>query len=230
MLCPLLPALLLAAANAQGTTENPASRRITALNNQQAVKLLIHIEKPDYPPIAKVNFIQGSVKLEIRVNAEGRVAQTHVLEGEPLLAVAAMHAVEKWRYRPYVSAQGPVSFVTDVVIRFTLHPHTFWGRFPDDPEGYLQKQVRPPEVIAHPQSSSSVSRVPVKVLVGSDGKVLDATELGTKDPEIGLARKSLTAWKFQPARWGALAVPWYITVQVPLDSTPLDQDASRARH
>jgi len=229
-LCLFPLAFLLADPAAHSAMPAPPSQQVAALGSNQAAKLLIHIEKPDYPPIAKVNFIQGPVRLEIRVSAEGRVAETHVVEGEPILAAAAMHAVQQWLYHPCLSPQGAIPFVTDVVVRFTLHPHSFWERFPADPEGYLQKQVHPPEVIAHPQSSPSASRVQVKVLVGSDGKVLDATALGAKEPEIWLARKNLEMWKFQPAHWGTLAVPWYITVQVPLDPAPLDEDASTAKH
>ena len=66
---PLLAVFLLAATSVQNATEAAQPRRIALLESHKAVKLLIHLEKPDYPPIAKVNYIQGAVNLEIKVNS-----------------------------------------------------------------------------------------------------------------------------------------------------------------
>jgi TonB family protein len=226
----LLLALILAAPNLQSQPSPPAYQRIEALGNESAARLLIHVAKPIYPAIAKINFIQGAVNLEITVDREGRVVETHVLDGEPLLAVAAIEAVRKWLYRPYVSPQGPTAFNTDVVVRFALHPHSFWGRFPTDPDSYLEKQVQPPEVITRPQQDPSAAVLRLKVLVDSKGKVLDATSPGSKEPEIEKARKNLETWKFRPAQWGAIAVPWYLIVKVPLEQATIDQVANSAKH
>lgn len=204
--------------------------RVEALDNKLATKLLIHVEKPKYPAIAKVNFIQGNVRLEITVNTEGHVVETHVIDGEPLLAVAAIGSVRKWLYRPYVFSGVPVSFTTVVVVRFALHPHTPWGRFPTDPDAYLEKQVRPPEVIESPPADPSAASLRMKVLLDSKGEVLDATAESTRAAELELARKNLQFWKFRPARWGTLAVPWYIMVTVPLNHATLDQAANSAKH
>lgn len=221
---------LLAGTSARSATEAAPTQQTVPIDSHQAAKLLIHIVKPDYPAVAKVNFIEGAVKLEIRVNKKGRVEQAHVVTGEPLLAAAAVHAVRKWRYRPYVSKHGTAPFITDVVVRFDLHRRDFWHRFPDDPEGFLKKQVRPPKVIARPDPKGSARKVPVKVLVDSDGKVLDVTPLGPEKLVRNLAREDLKAWKFQPAQWGTLTVPWYITVHVPLGAAPQEENASAAGH
>lgn len=230
LLSSLTALFLLAGVGARGTTRPSPVWLTEPIDSHLANKLLIYIKKPDYPPIAKVNFIEGAVKLEIRVSEKGRVVQTHVLKGEPLLAVAAMHAVQKWRYRPYVSKGAPSPFLTDVIVRFTLHSHGFWQRFPLDAEAFLKKQVRPPKVVAHPDPEPSEPKVPVKVLVDSKGKVLDVTPMGHQKPVRSVAWKYLQAWKFAPARWGALTVPWYITVQIPLNPAPRKKSASAAGH
>lgn len=228
LFCAFGVVFLLATANAQNPGKVAPSRQITSLVSREASKLLIHVENPTYPPIARINFIQGTVKLEIRVSAKGHVVETHVVKGEPLLAAAALRAVQKWRYRPYVSTRGPESFVTYVIIKFSLSTYSFSfkRRLPTHANAFLKKQIRPPEVVYRPKSKRSASWARMKVLVGSDGEVLDVTPLGKGKPVSRLARKDLKAWKFKPARWGALAVPWYITVQVPLETAPLQQDAS----
>jgi hypothetical protein len=45
---------------------------------------------PEYPPIAKANYLQGNVDLELRVNGKGTVASAHVVAGNAILAVAAL--------------------------------------------------------------------------------------------------------------------------------------------
>ena len=226
--CAFLLAYALAGSNAQTAVASPP-QRIQELNTRAAAKLLIHVAKPAYPPIAKVNFVRGSVKLEIRVTKEGRVSEAHVLDGEPILAVAALGAVRKWIYRPYLLQKVAVPFVTYVSVRFNLHPRHLRGRLPTNADQYLERQIRPPEVISHPQWDASPQTIPMRVLVGSKGDIIDATSPGAKEPELEIARKTLQAWKFRPARWGAIAVPWYLTVKVPIERLSLDEVANSTK-
>ena len=227
---PFLLAVLLAGPRLQGAETHPAPQLVEALNNETAAKLLIHVAKPEYPAIAKVNFIRGSVKLEITVDTEGKVVEVHVAEGEPLLAAGAIPAVRKWLYQPYIGPGGPVPFRTEVVVTFALHPHVFGGRFPGNADDDLEKQVHPPEVVARPPADPSGAAVQLKVLVDSEGKVLDATAVEAKGTEVELARKNLRHWKFRPAHWGAIPVPWYVIVKVPLARAMIDQVANSAKH
>jgi len=228
--CPFLLAVLLAGPRLQRTETLPSSPQVTALGSRAAARLLIHVAKPDYPAIAKVNFIQGRVKLEITVNPGGKVVEVHVMEGEPLLAAAAFKAVRKWLYRPYVAPGGPAPFSTDVVINFALHPRTFGGRFPENAEGDLEKQVHPPEVVARPHADPSAVGVRLRVLVDSEGKVLDAVAIEATGAQVELARKDLRRLKFRPAHWGSLAIPWYVIVKVPLEQASRKQAANSAKH
>ncbi|HET7215735.1 MAG TPA: TonB family protein, partial [Terriglobia bacterium] len=221
---------LLAAPNALLATDGPPPPQLQELDSRSAAKLLIHVEKPDYPPIARVNFIRGSVKLKVEVTSKGQVSQVHVIEGEPILAVAALNSVRKWLYRPYISKEGPVPFGSFVIVKFDLHPQSSKGRLPDGADDYLEKQVHPPEVITRPRQDPSAGGVQMKVLVGSDGEVMDATAIKAREEEIALARKSLQSWKFKPAQWGTLAVPWYVTVTVPLPYAAAAQMTNSARH
>jgi TonB family protein len=53
---------------------------------------------PEYPPLAKQLKVTGKVKIEATVTPEGHVISTKVLGGSPVLVVAAIDAVKKWRY------------------------------------------------------------------------------------------------------------------------------------
>lgn len=55
---------------------------------------------PEYPQIARQMHLQGKVKVEVIVSADGRVTSTKVIGGHPVLAQAAVEAVKKWRFEP----------------------------------------------------------------------------------------------------------------------------------
>jgi TonB family protein len=228
--CPFLLAFALAGSNVRLAAKSVSSPQIAELNNEAAAKLLIHVAKPAYPAIAKVNFVQGDVILRIKVTPTGHVDEAHVVDGEPILAVAALDAVRKWLYRPYHSPEGPAPFLTFVVVKFNMHPHHFRGHLPMNAANYLEKQIRLPEVISRPQQAASPRSIPMKVLVGSKGEVVDATSANALGPDVELARKNLRLWKFRPARWGAIAVPWYVTVNVPIECPAMNVVANSAKH
>jgi TonB family protein len=81
---------------------------------------LIHRVEPEYPPEARAQHIQGEVKLDVQVGGEGAVQNIQVVEGDPLLAGAAVQAVRQWRYRPYSVNGRAVEMQTRITIRFTL--------------------------------------------------------------------------------------------------------------
>jgi len=83
---------------------------------------LIHRVEPQYPPDARERHIQGSVTLDVQIAGEGVVRTVAVVEGDPVLAEAAIEAVRQWRYRPYSVDGRPVDMQTRITIKFTLPP------------------------------------------------------------------------------------------------------------
>jgi TonB family protein len=79
---------------------------------QRAVKLRV---APVYPEIAKRMRISGDVKLEVTVDADGKVIDVKPVSGNGMLSAAAQDAVRKWRF---VSA--PATTVTDLNVNFDL--------------------------------------------------------------------------------------------------------------
>ena len=54
--------------------------------------------KPAYPDVARQMHITGTVRLEATVAADGKVRDTRVVGGSPMLAQEATIAVKKWKY------------------------------------------------------------------------------------------------------------------------------------
>jgi protein TonB len=81
---------------------------------------LIFQPKPEYPPLAKMARIQGTVRLEAIISKDGSIQDLRVLNGHPLLVKSALEAVQRWRYQPTLLNGEPVEVVTEVDVNFTL--------------------------------------------------------------------------------------------------------------
>ncbi len=79
---------------------------------------LISMSQVRYPQFAKAAGIQGRVSMKVYVRENGKVEDVKVLDGNPILAWAAMNAVRNWRYKPYMVNGRPVPFHVDVSINF----------------------------------------------------------------------------------------------------------------
>ena len=69
--------------------------------------------KPDYPEVARHMRVTGTVRLEATVAPDGKVRDTKVLGGSPLLAQEAVVAVKKWKYE-----EAPKETVENVEVIF----------------------------------------------------------------------------------------------------------------
>jgi TonB family protein len=167
-----------------------------------------------------VNYIQGRVRVQLVVSADGSVVEAHVLSGNPLLAAAVLDRVRMWRYRPYVAQGGSTSFETAVDVNFTLRIKNV-DLAPAQAESDFRRQVKPPEVLARPEKAASTDpSVRLRLLVNAEGKVIDSEILKGIPSLFKGARKSIERWSFRPARWGSLSVPWYLDVDVPVYNAP----------
>jgi TonB family protein len=70
---------------------------------------------PEYPALASKMRIRGTVKVEAVVAPNGKVKFTQVLGGNPLLAKAAVDAIERWKW-------GPAPEETKELVELNFHP------------------------------------------------------------------------------------------------------------
>lgn len=82
--------------------------------------LLIHTVSPVYPPAARSARVQGTVVLRAMIGKDGRIVDLHVITGDPMLAPAAIGAVQQWRYKPYLLKGDPVEVETQIQVNFQL--------------------------------------------------------------------------------------------------------------
>jgi len=208
-------------AKAQADLTTPSG---VVLKSKAATKLLVGQEKPEYPTLARVNYIQGSVRLQVMVDLKGKVREAHVLKGHAFLAAAALKSIRNWVYRPYKTDTGPTDFSTFVDFNFALRTQKV-NDLPPQPEDFLSRQVKPPAVLGASPAVAGATTLRLRVLVSAEGSAMDSQLIQGPSSLFGTARKSLESWTFQPAHWGNHAVPWYIDVDVPVERDPAAQSA-----
>jgi len=79
---------------------------------------LIHRVDPIYPHIATIIGTSGQVRLHAIISKDGTIESLTLISGHPLLARAAMEAVQQWRYRPYLLNHEPVEVETFITVNF----------------------------------------------------------------------------------------------------------------
>ena len=82
--------------------------------------MIVRRVQPQYPADAKAARIQGSVVLGVVINKTGDVESVKLINGDPLLAPAAIDAVKQWKYRPYLLNGEPMVVETTATVQFTL--------------------------------------------------------------------------------------------------------------
>ena len=96
-----------------------APKRIRVGGQVESAKLIFQ-PKPEYPPLAKMARIQGTVRLEAIISKDGTIQDLKVLNGHPLLVKSAIEAVQRWRYQPTLLNGEPCEVVTEIDVIFSL--------------------------------------------------------------------------------------------------------------
>jgi TonB family protein len=96
----------------------PGEQSDVILSSKGAEKRLAHSVSPKSPVDVHSADAQGKIVLKTVVDENGKVDGVRLVEGNAILATAAMQAVRQWRYRPYVRDGKALPFQTVVIIDF----------------------------------------------------------------------------------------------------------------
>lgn len=81
---------------------------------------LVFGPRPQYPQLARTARVQGTVRIQALIAADGAIRNLQVMSGPPLLVNAALDAVKQWRYRPTLLNGSAVEVITEIDVNFTL--------------------------------------------------------------------------------------------------------------
>jgi protein TonB len=86
-----------------------------------AEEYLIHKTDPVIKPMRMAARVTGTVVMAVVIRKTGHVLRAKVISGPKMLQQAALDAVRKYEYKPYLLDNTPVEMATRVSIRFSLN-------------------------------------------------------------------------------------------------------------
>ena len=83
-----------------------------------------HTPRPIYPALARRRGWEGTVILQVEVGADGAVNRVNLqnTSGYRILDLAALDAVQRWRFHPGIRNGLPQVCTVLVPVRFVLNP------------------------------------------------------------------------------------------------------------
>jgi TonB family protein len=84
------------------------------------LKRVLSAPPPGYPEVARKGGIEGVVRLQVRLKQDGRIEVEKLLDGDTVLADAAIAAVKRWRGKPVAMDGKPVDVISTVKFEFHL--------------------------------------------------------------------------------------------------------------
>jgi protein TonB len=82
--------------------------------------MVISAPDPLYPAIARAAGAQGTVKVRVTVDEQGRVIEARAVGGHPLLQSAAVEAARHARFKPTILEGQPVRVAGTLSYNFVL--------------------------------------------------------------------------------------------------------------
>jgi protein TonB len=98
----------------------PSAPRRLVISGGVSQGYLLQQVRPDYPSLARAARVQGTVILTAVISRMGEIENLRVVSGHPMLVRAAVEAVKRWRYRPYLLNGDPVEVETQITVNFSL--------------------------------------------------------------------------------------------------------------
>ena len=209
--------LLGTAASAQA----PATPAVYQPGNGVVSPRLVHEVKPGYPPAAMRAGINGLVKMECVVLADGTVGDVQVTQSlAPELDAEAIKSLKMWRFSPGTKDGAPVAVRVEIEMSFT----TVRGPRLDSPSvskpgpGIVSprvlKHVTPPYP-ADARAAGVTGVVKLACVVLEDGTVGDVsiTQGLTESIDVEAVR-TLRQWTFAPGEKDGKAVPVQVEVEM----------------
>ncbi len=185
----------------------------------EAAVALAEAEPPELPTELKVAFGTQRVRLRLVVDETGRVAKARLLDGaDPRLEAPLLAAVNRWTFRPALSAGRPVPAGIEVEMPLVWPAVQPKGRgvLPPLPPVLIESspliQPQPrrtppggyPELLTRRQIGGEVV---FRGVVTTEGRVRDSGVLSATHPDfVHPALAALAQWEFTPAMQGDLPV------------------------
>ena len=128
-------------------------------------------QKADYPPKAEEDRLEGEVRVKVVISQAGDVEKVDVLKGDPILAEAAVDAVKKWKFKPFIRGGKAVKISTEIPFNFSFADKGKNTATPGDSTHVEPIKTQRADYPLKAQQGRLQGEVRVKVLVSEAGDV-----------------------------------------------------------
>jgi len=167
-----------------------------------------HSEKPVYPKEAKKKHLEGPVLVQFEVDETGNVVGAESKSGDPILAAAALDAIKKWKFKPFLRDGKAIRIRGEMPFMFGTGKYEIETTGPDGnprrmvveagvSEGLLVHRVNP-EYPSIARASRVQGAVVMKAVIGTDGSVKDIQVVSGHKMLIDAAVDAVKQWKYKP--------------------------------
>ncbi len=216
--------------------EAPVRVSSGALSTMQIKKV-----SPIFPPEAKAQRVNGAVVMHVIIGRDGFVESATVVSGPELLHASYLGAVKQWVYRPFLLNGNAVRVETTVTLSMSLggydEPHQSEPAGPygngDGPKSspLMKDRVRVssgvmsgrivkkgnPDYPPTTKGEYVSGAVVLHVVVGKDGKVLEATVISGPQSTRANALAAVKQWEYKPYMLEGAPVEVDTTVTLNID-------------
>jgi TonB family protein len=199
-------------------SENSSAASIPMLQPADSIGLeLLRMKKPSYPGEARKRGIQGQVSLHVDISEAGFVENVKPISGHPLLIPAAIAAVKRWRYKPFLRKGHPVKVSTTVPVDFAFAINVqeilvdVGAPQPSSGTTDPQPATIPGEVMmarlihkvapVYPSSARKnhiEGTVVLQAMVGNDGRISNLTVISGPREFLESAIGAVQQWRYRP--------------------------------
>jgi protein TonB len=88
------------------------------IQDDEVKKATLQKVQPAYPAIARQLNLAGRVLVDLTVSADGMVEKVDVVNGNPILANAAVPAAKRWKFSPFQVDGKPTEAVVRIAFDF----------------------------------------------------------------------------------------------------------------
>jgi periplasmic protein TonB len=109
---------------AQEASNTPPPPKRVRISQMALEKYIVEKSLPEYPEAARKKKVQGLVRLHVILTTSGEIQSLDVIDGDPLLAQAALDGVRRWKFKPYLLNSEPAEVDSQITVEFKLSKNT----------------------------------------------------------------------------------------------------------
>jgi len=169
----------------------------------------IKIMRPTYPKEAAKKKIHGQVLVKVSVSETGDVDTVEVISGDPILAKAAVDAMRRWKFKPFIHDGKAIKASTRIPMDFGSDDQDLSGleNAPGDPKllqlpekvsrGMLVKRVQPvyPAIAMQGHIQGTVV---LEVIIEKDGHISQVTPVSGPPVLVSAGVDAVRQWMYRP--------------------------------